>query len=230
MKRFLAITVAIVLMAIGFAVPVISANIDIVIENSAPDSNLGELQSEFMFELIITKVDAYDYRFYLEDAVFSLYTTEQPTDGYGNPIADVTTREYEVETLYLISDTLRSNTSGIVRWISDNHDHDINVSAGTFYLFETQAPDGFFRMEEPIRFTVVPTIEYNILQGLVVESPNASFSYNYLTGIISTVVENDGIDTPLPNGRHGGGITHLIVFGVVLLGVLAGIHVVNKKS
>jgi len=213
MKRFITIVV-VVFIALGFAVPVIGANIGPVIGSNPSSLDFGEAQSGLVTELIISVVNADDNSFLLEGAVFSLYTTEQPTDDYGDPLTGITTREHEGETLYLISDSLESNEFGIVRLLGENNDYDIMIGAGTFYLFETAAPYGYYRLYGPIRFTVVPTIEGNSLLGLELESPNASFTYSYQTDIISMVVEYYSGEWFFPPRRQFLSINSLLVSGV----------------
>jgi len=206
----------------GFVVPVLGANIDNAIGSHASTLELDKVQCEFVFELVIRVVDAYNYSLYLENAVFSLYTTEQPTDDSGDPLTGLTTREHEGDPLYLISDALRSNEFGIVRCLRENND-DINIGAGTFYLFETEAPAGYYLMDEPIRFTLVPRIESNNLLGLVVESPSTYFTYNYQAGIIATVVESTACNWPLGHPQGVSVSMPLIVLVVlVVLGLFAG--------
>jgi len=186
----------------------------------------------FTFDLQLLKVDQLDNTMTLENAVFSLYTTTHPIDGEGNPIPNVPTRNHEGTTLFLITNTLRSDANGVVRWIRDNNgvetDYDIKIGAGVFYLFETQAPMGYFLMDEPISFEVIAVVDGNTLESLSVVGGN--FTYNATTGIISRTIENFGLDDGLPYTGGIGTTIFMTIGGVVILGSLAGLLISNKKK
>jgi len=187
----------------------------------------------FTFDLQLLKVDYLDNTMTLENAVFSLYTTTHPTDGEGNPIANAPSRVHEDgTTIFLITNTLRSDANGVVRWMRDDNgvesDYDIKIGEGTFYLIETQAPMGFFLMDEPIIFTVNATVNGNVLEGMSVVGDG--FTYNHNTGIISRTIVNYGLDDGLPYTGGIGRTIFMTVGGVVILGSLAGMLIANKKK
>jgi len=208
----------------------------------------GSKATIFTFDLELLKVDYYTHRsntaatILLEDAIFSLYSTTQPIDGNENPIT-VDTRNHEGTTLYLISDTLRSNADGIVRWMRPDasgnlQEHPITIGAGTYYLFETAAPDGFYRIYDPFIFTVTADVNGNVLQNATVVGSATDFNTEFTFhangtsnfGIIRATIINYGSEHGLPSTGGIGTTIFMTVGGVVILGSLAGMLVSNKKK
>jgi len=183
----------------------------------------------FTFDLELVKVDALDNTMRLEDAIFSLYTTTHPTDGEGNPITTVEQRDHEGTTLFLISDTLRSDNNGIVRWLRNGNPYDITIGAGTFYLFETHAPAGFYRMYEPIIFEVDADVDGNTLNSVTVTSNDVNFDVQN-NRVIRALVENVGDEYGLPSTGGIGRTIFMTVGGIVILGSLAGMLISNRKK
>jgi fimbrial isopeptide formation D2 family protein/LPXTG-motif cell wall-anchored protein len=182
----------------------------------------------FTFDLQLIKVDAIDNNIRLEDAIFSLYTTTQPTDGEGNPIT-VTQRDHEGTTLYQISYTLRSDENGYVRWMRNGNPYNITIGAGTFYLFETHAPAGFYRMYEPIIFEVDADVDGNTLNSVTVTSNDVNFDVQNNRVIRANVV-NYGDEYGLPSTGGIGRTIFMTVGGIVILGSLAGMLISNRKK
>ena len=202
----------------------------------------------FTFDLELLKVDYYTHNdpsattMLLEDAIFSLYSTTQPRDG-NDQLITVETRVHEGTTLFLISDTLRSNADGIVRWMrpdanGDLQEHPITVGAGTYYLFETYAPDGFFVIPVPIRFTVTADVDGNTLVNATVVGTASDFNTEFTMnddgtsrfGIIRATIINYGLDQRLPDTGGVGTTIFMTIGGVVILGSLAGMLVSNRKK
>ena len=202
----------------------------------------------FTFDLELLKVDYYTHKdpaattMLLEDAIFSLYSTTQPRDG-NDQLITVETRVHDGTTLYLVSDTLRSNSDGIVRWMRPDasgnlQEHPITVGAGTYYLFETYAPDGFFVIPAPIRFTVTADVDGNVLQNATVVGAATDFNTEFTFhddgtssfAIIRATIINYGLDQRLPDTGGVGTTIFMTIGGVVILGSLAGMLVSNRKK
>ena len=103
----------------------------------------------YLGQIVVTKVDAQDKAIRLAGATFSLAETREDAQA-GNFL----TRENASGAKEEITITTDSNGQASIR----------AVGAGTYYLVETQAPEGYTKLTEPIEIAVANEGRNNVVQ------------------------------------------------------------------
>ncbi|MDL2300194.1 SpaH/EbpB family LPXTG-anchored major pilin [Clostridiaceae bacterium OttesenSCG-928-D20] len=182
---------------------------------NSKDTTPSDIVTVFTFNLDALKVDGADNS-PLEGAVFSLWTTSANSGASMQYPEDADPQDQI--TLYPVA----TKTSG------EDGDLLFNVKAGTYYLFEDEAPTGYNKMKDPIIFSVTPSVDEDnlILSGIT--SDNTSLSSTGGTGVITTTIENrSGLELPETGGI---GTIIFIVLGSALLIAAVAVFVSFMKK
>ncbi|MCD8022278.1 MAG: SpaH/EbpB family LPXTG-anchored major pilin [Lachnospiraceae bacterium] len=176
----------------------------------------------FTFELDVTKVDNESNKA-LANAEFVLYRTEGSTTEYvqigtDGKVSGWTTQESDAS-------TLTSDSTGQFSIIG--------LDAGTYYLEETAAPDGYNRLSAPV--TIVITAEYKDADGdgvkdtidtLTATADSEDLTTSISEGTVSATVENKSGST-LPS-TGGIGTTLFYIIGSVMV-LAAAVLLITKR-
>ncbi|MCD8074845.1 MAG: isopeptide-forming domain-containing fimbrial protein [Lachnospiraceae bacterium] len=192
----------------------------------------------FTFELDVTKVDgdSYDtgsgsYTTMLEDAEFVLYYLDASSekhyvivDSSGNVTGWTTYKTSAEGTPY--ASTLQSD--------QDGNFSITGLDAGTYYLEETKAPDGYNLLSNPVKIVITATYEdrdndgvdevssltVSVDDGQAAESTDADKS-----SVDVTIVNNAGTSMPSTGGI---GTTIFYVIGTILV-LLAAVLLITRS-
>lgn len=179
----------------------------------------------FTYELDVTKVDGADATETLKDAEFKLYDKNNKwvvVDGNGK-VTGWSDSENN-------GSTLKSDNNGLFRVIG--------LDDGTYYLKETKAPDGYNKLQSPIKIVITATTtngqEWNgvantALTALTIAVDNGTANAgNVNTGTVSTQVENNKGATLPETGGIGTRIFYAV--GAVLMIGAAVILITRKRT
>lgn len=171
----------------------------------------------FTYELDVTKVDGADEKIKLKDAEFKLRSGEKWAIVNDN---NKITGWADTETG---GTTLKSGSDGVFKVIG--------LDAGTYYLKETKAPEGYNLIDSEVKIEIIPVYNsnqygnytgnpQNVLENLQIKVNDGTPADGVIsTGVVSTTVKNNA-GTVLPS-TGGIGTTLFYVIGGVL--VLAAI-------
>jgi len=109
----------------------------------------------------------------------------------------------------------------------------IGIDAGTYYLEEVKAPDGYNLLTDPLEVIISSTIEkvgdvYEITVLTIEVDGGAAEDGVIATGIVSMSVENN--TGPKFPGTGGMGRTIILISGALIIGLCTLAFVVYKKK
>ena len=174
----------------------------------------------FTYELDTTKVDGQNKNTKLKNAEFKLYNSNNQyakVDGNGK----ITGWGSEAE-----ATTLKSDSNGLFKVIG--------LDAGTYYLKETKAPEGYNSLKDSIQLTITATTANdqewngtasNALTELNLTVGGTISNGNITTGIVSTTVENNK-GSILPSTGGIGTTIFYVIGGILMVG--AGVILVSR--
>lgn len=197
--------------------------------NAGGEGDTGTTPSDkvvvFTYELDVTKVDGADATETLKDAEFKLYDKNNKwvvVDGNGK-VTGWSDSENN-------GSTLKSDNNGLFRVIG--------LDDGTYYLKETKAPDGYNKLQSPIKIVITATTtngqEWNgvantALTALTIAVDNGTANAgNVNTGTVSTQVENNKGATLPETGGIGTRIFYAV--GAVLMIGAAVLLITRKRT
>lgn len=104
------------------------------------------------------------------------------------------------------------------------------LDAGTYYLYETEAPQGYNRLDTPIQVTISEPSEADVNGGTVTPAPETGKEVTYADGnVISNVVKVvNKSGTELPSTGGIGTTIFYVVGGILMLGAV--ILLITKKK
>ncbi|HIY17445.1 MAG TPA: LPXTG cell wall anchor domain-containing protein, partial [Candidatus Intestinimonas stercorigallinarum] len=206
--------------------------VDLEFSNNPNTDSTGEtpkdIVTSFTYQLNVTKVDGKDENVKLEGARFALYRLVADPDGGQK-------KEYvKIDADNKVSgwqETLPTN-GNIVTDVNGRMSV-IGLDAGTYYLTECVAPDGYNLLDADVQITI--TAEYSkdgkTIEKLTVtvddgEPTNGTTEDGEFTGELEVTVKNfSGVELP---GTGGIGTTIFYTLGG-LLAVGAAVFLVTKK-
>lgn len=206
----------------------VNANAVVTEKNSAsleygndPDNTTTTTPSEAetpTYPLQIHKYARDNQNGYLKDAIFRLYTTENDAKNDTNPIA-VTGSNGN----YTVDKTSKTyDMTSVESEISSGMNLKLNgLAAGTYWLVETEAPDGYNGITAPIKITITKSNDTDVNKWTISKGDD---------------VENDKIidienstGTILP-GTGGMGTVLFTVVGVVLALLIGASFVISRRK
>lgn len=171
------------------------------------------------YPLQIKKTD-YDQTTMLAGATFQLYTNE--TDATNETNAIQITKKADGKYVYdksSRSTEMISIDQKVATITADCNLYLNGLEAGTYYLVETKAPDGYNKISTPIKITIHRSTVENDETQWTLEADGA-------TGHVLTVKNNTGTILPSTGGR--GTILFSIIAAILILGV--GISFIKDKK
>lgn len=215
--------------------------VDLEFSNNPTTDSTGEtpkdIVTSFTYQLNVTKVDGKDENVKLKDARFALYRLVDDPENAGQKI-----REYVLidannkvsgwqDTLPTVTETIEGEEVTLKGNIVTNDDGRMSViglDAGTYYLTECVAPDGYNLLDKDvkIKITAVYSDEGKITDLTVTVDDTETSNGNVASGVLEVTVKNfSGIELP---GTGGIGTTIFYTLGG-LLAVGAVVLLVTKK-
>lgn len=130
---------------------------------------------------------------------------------------------------YRVMDTTESGV-GVKIVTKDTSDITISgLNAGTYYLKETKAPDGYNMLTEPVKITITPTYgEDKKLESVIIKYKIGNGEEANATNGEVMVVNKDG--TLLPETGGMGTVLFTVIGGVLLIAVIGSFVYSRKKS
>lgn len=175
------------------------------------------------FDLEIHKVDGRDPQKALAGAEFSLSRVDTPAaEGVAETTVGVTFEKPEGETYYRVTGTGEATIVAV----DENGNLELKgLAAGTYYLTEEKAPDGYNKLKEPVK--IVIDEEGNIKVSSKTLKDDGTYGDEVTSDVEGAVIveNNTGVELPSTGGI---GTTIFYVLGGILV-VGAGILLVVKK-
>lgn len=175
-----------------------------------------------IFDLEINKIDGRN-RKALAGAEFSLSRVDTPaTEGVDETTVGVTFEKPEGETYYQVTGTGEAT----ILAVDENGKLELKgLAAGTYYLTETKAPDGYNILKEPVK--IVIDEDGNVKVSSKTLNDDGTYGDEAMSDVTGAVIveNNTGVELPSTGGI---GTTIFYVLGGILV-VGAGILLVVKK-
>lgn len=198
--------------------------VNVTYSNNPNGSETGTTTTDqvvtFTFELDVTKVDGNDNTKVLENAEFKLYYTDGNSITYYAQVDENTGKITGWTTDSDQASTLKSDSYGIFKIIG--------LGAGTYYLEETKAPDGYNKLSSSITIVISATYtdtdsdgDYDEINTLTVTVDGGTpANGNTSTGAVSVTVENNSGSTMPSTGGIGTTIFYVVGPTLILLAVV----------
>ena len=218
--------------------------VDLEFSNNPDTNSTGEtpkdIVTSFTYQLNVTKVDGKDESVTLKDARFALYRLVDVPDGGQKKeyvLIDADDKVYDwqddLPTVTLNPGTAEAKTvNGNIVTNDDGRMSVIGLDAGTYYLTECVAPDGYNLLDGDVKITITPVysqdgktitkLTVTVDDGTGAETSNG----DELNGVLEVTVKNfSGVELPSTGGI---GTTIFYALGG-LLAVGAAVFLVTKK-
>ena len=196
----------------------------------------------YTFELDVTKVDAQSENTKLSDAQFVLATADNlnfTADNFnekGEATENTTTTDLIAVTgstpNYVINDGTATSKMYVMSTDTNGALNINGLKSGTYYLYETKAPDGYNKLTKPIKIEITATQTENT--GDIAETNAFSAKVDKTattatlgTGIVSVTVKNSSGSTLPSTGGMGTKLFYTI--GGILMAGAAIVLVVRKR-
>lgn len=190
---------------------------------SETDPSMGTTAADtakvYTYQLNVTKVDGIDTTKALSGAQFYLYRN-----------VDASTKVYaKVDANGKLIDSVSTKADASV--LESDADGNFTVSgldAGTYWLEEIKAPDGYNKMDDPVRVTITPEYTNDALSALKYEVDGVAGTGNHTTGAVSVQVKNNAGAT-LPS-TGGMGTTLFYIIGIALMAGAVVVLLAKKRT
>lgn len=173
----------------------------------------------YAYQLNVTKVDGIDTTKSLAGAQFYLYRN-----------VDASTKVYaKVDANGKLIDSVSTKADASV--LESDADGNFTVSgldAGTYWLEEIKAPDGYNKMDDPVRVTISPEYANDALSALKYEVDGVVGTGEHTTGTVSVQVKNNAGAT-LPS-TGGIGTTLFYIIGIALMAGAVVVLLAKKRT
>lgn len=176
----------------------------------------------YTYQLNVTKVDGIDTTKTLSGAQFRLYRNQT--------VADVTTKVYaRVDASgKLIASVTDVAQASVLESDSTGKFTVAGLDAGTYWLEEIKAPDGYNKMDDPVRVTITPEYANDTLAALKYEVDGVAGTGSHTTGAVSVQVKNNAGAT-LPSTGGMGTTLFYIVGAALVLGAVV-VFMARKRT